>query len=183
MLPNAHTEEFPPHGDIPVSRQDVLTDDALEILQYAADAVAAGIPAALVTLVEVHGGAARQPGAQMVVLADGRYCGFVSGGCVEAAAAREASDAMLDGTVSSGLARVPIISTSCCPAVEGSRSPSTLSEATPPSCTPWSGSIDGSRQAWHTLRPTRPLPLLPTLYLQAGEAASSFSPCPPGPGW
>ena len=97
MLPNAHTEEFPSHGDIPVSRQDVLTDDALEILQYAADAVAAGIPAALVTLVEVHGGAARQPGAQIVVLADGRYCGFVSGGCVEAAAAREASEAIAAG--------------------------------------------------------------------------------------
>lgn len=97
MRPNAHTHEFPPRGGIPAARQDVLTDDALEILQYAADAVAAGIPAALVTLVEVHGGAARQPGAQMVVLADGRYCGFVSGGCVEAAAAREASEAIASG--------------------------------------------------------------------------------------
>lgn len=75
-------------------RQDVPTDDALEILRYAADAVAAGIPAALVTLVDVHGGAARQPGAQMVVLGDGRYCGFVSGGCIETAAAREALEAV-----------------------------------------------------------------------------------------
>ncbi|WP_343227149.1 XdhC family protein [Pseudoxanthomonas sp. PXM03] len=97
MLPNAHTDEPSPRGAIPASWQDVLTDDALEILQYAADAVAAGVSAALVTLVEVRGGAARQPGAQMVVLADGRYCGFVSGGCVEAAAAHEASEAIASG--------------------------------------------------------------------------------------
>lgn len=97
MLANAHTDKLSPRGGISASRQDVLTDDALEILQYAVDAVAAGISAALVTLVEVRGGAARQPGAQMVVLADGRYCGFVSGGCVEAAAAREASEAIASG--------------------------------------------------------------------------------------
>lgn len=94
MPSHAAIEEFLPQTGAPSLRQDGPTDDALEILQYAADAVAAGIVAALVTLVEVHGGAARQPGAQMVVLGDGRYCGFVSGGCVESAAAREALEAI-----------------------------------------------------------------------------------------
>ncbi|TSJ59874.1 XdhC family protein [Atlantibacter subterranea] len=53
--------------------------------------------AALVTLVEIRGGAARPLGAQMAVRGDGQYCGFVSGGCVESAVAWEALEAMLDG--------------------------------------------------------------------------------------
>jgi xanthine dehydrogenase accessory factor len=51
-------------------------------------------PAALVTLVEVEGGSSRDIGAQMAVLADGRYCGYVSGGCIEAAIAAEAVKAI-----------------------------------------------------------------------------------------
>ncbi|OSM89356.1 hypothetical protein L316_22644 [Escherichia coli SHECO002] len=46
---------------------------------------------------EIRGGAARPLGAQMVVREDGRYCGFVSGGCVEAAAAFEALEMMGSG--------------------------------------------------------------------------------------
>ncbi|QFH72729.1 XdhC family protein [Enterobacter sp. E76] len=53
--------------------------------------------AALVTLVEIRGGAARPLGAQMAVRGDGQYRGFVSGGCVESAVAWEALEAMLDG--------------------------------------------------------------------------------------
>ncbi len=49
------------------------------------------------TLVKIRGGAARPLGAQMVVREDGRYCGFVSGGCVEAAAAFEALEMMGSG--------------------------------------------------------------------------------------
>nr|WP_236761104.1 XdhC family protein [Agrobacterium tumefaciens] len=45
---------------------------------------------AIATLVEIRGGAARALGSQVVVAADGRYAGYVSGGCVEAAVAFEA---------------------------------------------------------------------------------------------
>src|SRR5699024_8120973 len=49
------------------------------------------------TLVEIDGGAARPLGAQMVVREDGRYCGGVPGGCVEAAAAFEALEMLGSG--------------------------------------------------------------------------------------
>lgn len=75
--------------------QAFLTDDSREILRFAADALTAGMTAALVTLVEIRGGAARPLGAQMAVREDGLYCGFVSGGCVESAIAWEALEAML----------------------------------------------------------------------------------------
>lgn len=77
--------------------QTFLTDDSRAILRFAADAMTAGMAAALVTLVEIRGGAARPLGAQMAVREDGLYCGFVSGGCVEAAVAYEALEAMLAG--------------------------------------------------------------------------------------
>lgn len=49
-----------------------------------------GIAGALITIIGIEGGAPRALGAQMAVLADGRYCGYVSGGCVETALAGEA---------------------------------------------------------------------------------------------
>src|SRR6185437_6034797 len=49
-----------------------------------------GIEGALLTIVNIEGGAPRSIGTHMAVLADGRYCGYVSGGCVEAAVAAEA---------------------------------------------------------------------------------------------
>ncbi|MEH0295524.1 XdhC family protein [Agrobacterium sp. CCNWLW71] len=75
----------------------LATDEPGEILRYAYDSFLAGIPVALVTLVEVRGGAARAIGAQMAVRRDGCYCGFVSGGCTEAAVAAEAIEAMRKG--------------------------------------------------------------------------------------
>ena len=51
---------------------------------------AAGQRVALVTLVGVEGGAPRQPGAQMAVAEDGRYAGYLSGGCLEEAVVLEA---------------------------------------------------------------------------------------------
>ncbi|MGM7051166.1 XdhC family protein [Escherichia fergusonii] len=78
-------------------KQALLTDDRQRVLRFAAEALTAGMAAALVTLVEVRGGAARRPGAQMAVREDGAYCGFVSGGCVEAAAAYEALEALACG--------------------------------------------------------------------------------------
>ncbi|OOG65712.1 hypothetical protein B0E45_26595 [Sinorhizobium sp. A49] len=71
-------------------RAAFLSDDAIDILRFAAKSVEDGYAAALVTLVQIHGGAARAIGAQMVARHDGLYCGFVSGGCTEAAVAAEA---------------------------------------------------------------------------------------------
>lgn len=51
-----------------------------------------GLRTALVTLVGVEGGAPRQPGAQMAVAEDGRYVGYLSGGCLEQAVALEAKE-------------------------------------------------------------------------------------------
>ncbi|BED94620.1 hypothetical protein Ef18B226LT_09250 [Escherichia fergusonii] len=54
-------------------KQALLTDDRQRVLRFAAEALTAGMAAALVTLVEVRGGAARRPGAQMAVREDGAY--------------------------------------------------------------------------------------------------------------
>jgi xanthine dehydrogenase accessory factor len=51
---------------------------------------AAGRPAALATVVGVEGSAYRRPGARMLVAADGRTWGGVSGGCLERDVARRA---------------------------------------------------------------------------------------------
>lgn len=60
------------------------TDDPLEILEFALASFRQG-GAALATLVEIRGGAARSFGSHVAVSADGSFCGYVSGGCVEAA--------------------------------------------------------------------------------------------------
>lgn len=74
-----------------------LTDDPLEVLGFAANACAAGAAVALVTLTDIRGGAARRIGSQMAVRDDGLYCGFVSGGCTEAAIAAVALEALASG--------------------------------------------------------------------------------------
>ncbi|MBX4899414.1 MULTISPECIES: XdhC family protein [Rhizobium] len=71
-------------------------DDPAELLRFAIDAHGRGA-VALATLVEIRGGAARMLGSHLVVAADGRFCGYVSGGCVEAAVASEALLAMPEG--------------------------------------------------------------------------------------
>ncbi|WP_426231722.1 XdhC family protein [Pararhizobium sp. DWP3-4] len=68
----------------------MLTDDAIDILKFACASFTAGHGTALITLIGIRGGAARALGAQMAVRADGLYCGYVSGGCTEAALAAEA---------------------------------------------------------------------------------------------
>ncbi|QHG74734.1 XdhC family protein [Ensifer adhaerens] len=75
-----------------------MTDDAEAIINYAADGAETKYGSALVTLVEIRGGAARALGAQMAVRGDGGYCGYVSGGCTEAAVAAEAIAAINKGT-------------------------------------------------------------------------------------
>lgn len=83
--------------DMVAPRAAFLSDDAADILTFAAEALEEGHGAALVTLVEIRGGAARAIGAQMAVREDGLYCGFVSGGCTEAAVAAEAVIALQKG--------------------------------------------------------------------------------------
>lgn len=75
-----------------------MTDDAEAIINFAADGAETKYGSALVTLVEIRGGAARALGAQMAVRGDGGYCGYVSGGCTEAAVAAEAVAAINKGT-------------------------------------------------------------------------------------
>ncbi len=89
-----------PHSqmvEIDGPRSQFISDDPLEILRHARDSLLAGMPVALVTLVEIRGGAARPLGAQMSVRIDGLYCGFVSGGCTEPAVAAEAVEALKAG--------------------------------------------------------------------------------------
>jgi xanthine dehydrogenase accessory factor len=71
-------------------------DNPADILWFAIEAAQYG-GAALATLVEIRGGAARALGAHVAVASDGRFCGYVSGGCVEAAVAAEALQAIADG--------------------------------------------------------------------------------------
>lgn len=71
-------------------RPAMLTDDAYQILSFARSSFEDGFGTAVLTLVEIKGGAARALGAQMAVRDDGMYCGYVSGGCTEAALAAEA---------------------------------------------------------------------------------------------
>jgi xanthine dehydrogenase accessory factor len=71
-------------------------DEPVDVLRFAIDAYGHG-SVALATLVEIKGGAARALGAHVAVTSDGAFCGYLSGGCVEAAVATEALLAMQDG--------------------------------------------------------------------------------------
>ncbi|WP_226552566.1 XdhC family protein [Celeribacter naphthalenivorans] len=89
----------PFHGETPVApfpaRQ---SDDPEAILNFAREALSDGLNCGLVTLTEIVDGSSRRLGAQIALRSDGGYCGYVSGGCIEAAAAREALDALTEGT-------------------------------------------------------------------------------------
>ncbi|MGV2139984.1 XdhC family protein [Agrobacterium sp. 16-2014-1-2a] len=84
------------HLTLATPSRAMITDDPFEILRFAVEAFAGG-RVALATLVEIRGGAARALGAQIAISEDGRFCGYVSGGCVEAAVAAEALEAMQCG--------------------------------------------------------------------------------------
>lgn len=58
---------------------------------------AAGRGVALATVVSTWGSSPRPVGSQLVVDADGRMQGSVSGGCIEGAVVREALDVIADG--------------------------------------------------------------------------------------
>jgi xanthine dehydrogenase accessory factor len=69
---------------------DCQPGDLPELLDLIALGRAEDWRGALVTLVAVEGGSARAPGAQMAVLEDGRFAGYLSGGCLETIIASEA---------------------------------------------------------------------------------------------
>lgn len=56
-----------------------------------------GLRAALVSLVSIDGGSPRPIGAQMAVCEDGRYAGYLSGGCLEQAIVLEAQALLTSG--------------------------------------------------------------------------------------
>jgi xanthine/CO dehydrogenase XdhC/CoxF family maturation factor len=91
-----------------------------------------GIPAALATVVAVGGSSYRRPGAQMLIGADGRTWGGISGGCLERDVARrgrgvietgqpvlcrydttETPDDAIDGNVLQDLGRTPGVTLGC----------------------------------------------------------------------
>jgi len=74
-----------------------MRDREEAIYQAALDAVRCGQPVALVTVVEALGAAPREPGAKMLVHADGRTVGTVGGGASEAWAIDQARDALTEG--------------------------------------------------------------------------------------
>ena len=73
------------------------TDRPQHVLEFLCQAMEAGPAAALVLLVGIEGSASRSLGTIMAVREDGAYCGYVSGGCVEAAVATEALSALQTG--------------------------------------------------------------------------------------
>lgn len=77
-------------------RRASTSDDVVDIFQFAIDA-SREHRVALATLIEIRGGAARPLGSHLAVSSDGRFCGYVSGGCVEAAVATEALLALSEG--------------------------------------------------------------------------------------
>ncbi|WKL23617.1 XdhC family protein (plasmid) [Agrobacterium tumefaciens] len=85
-----------PPKTMPLPVRQGMGDDPEEILRFAADEVERD-GAALAILVDIRGGAARALGTFMAIAADGRFCGYVSGGCVESAVATEALQALDEG--------------------------------------------------------------------------------------
>lgn len=75
--------------ELPTPSRVTVADEPAALLEFALHCHAQG-RVAIATLVEIRGGAARSVGSQIVVAADGRYAGYVSGGCIEAAIAFEA---------------------------------------------------------------------------------------------
>jgi xanthine/CO dehydrogenase XdhC/CoxF family maturation factor len=68
-----------------------------DLLAVAASWRADGKPVAIATVTATWGSSPRPAGSQLVVDADGRMLGSVSGGCIEGAVVQEAMDVMRDG--------------------------------------------------------------------------------------
>ena len=85
-----------PRAMTPANRPPGLTGD-LDVLAFAAAELAAGRPAALITIVSLDGPFSRPLGAQLAVAGDKRFAGSISGGCLEQALTEEAQIAMTAG--------------------------------------------------------------------------------------
>lgn len=70
----------------------------LDVLVFAEAELAAGRPAALVTIVGLDGPFSRPLGAQLAVADDRRFAGSISGGCLEQALTEEAQIALHEGS-------------------------------------------------------------------------------------
>src|SRR6185295_7357641 len=70
----------------------------IDVLAFAEAELAAGRPAALVTIVGLDGPFSRPLAAQLAVAGDRRFAGSISGGCLEQALTEEAHLAMKEGT-------------------------------------------------------------------------------------
>ncbi|MFF0952274.1 XdhC family protein [Rhizobium leguminosarum] len=73
------------------------SDNVEDILRFAVNEARDGRVVALATLADIRGGSARPLGTHMAVRDDGVFCGYVSGGCTEAAVAAEAVQAIRSG--------------------------------------------------------------------------------------
>lgn len=74
-----------------------LTGD-LDVLAFAEAELAAGRPAALITIIGLDGPFSRPLGAQLAVSGSHQFAGSISGGCLERALTEEAQVAMKEGT-------------------------------------------------------------------------------------
>lgn len=72
-------------------------DEANDPLMIAENWMKEGRDVAIATVVETWGSAPRPVGSHLVIDADGRFHGSVSGGCVEGAVVAEAADVIGDG--------------------------------------------------------------------------------------
>jgi len=70
----------------------------LDVLAFAEAELAAGRPAALITIINLDGPFSRPLGAQLAVSGSHQFAGSISGGCLERALTEEAQIAMKEGT-------------------------------------------------------------------------------------
>lgn len=80
-----------------IAVQDSTANDTEDVLRQARQWRSAGLEVALATVVSTWGSSPRPVGSQLVVDADGRFLGSVSGGCIENAVIHEALETLRTG--------------------------------------------------------------------------------------
>lgn len=68
-----------------------------EVFEQLQKTLAAGNQAVLATVAATRGSTPRRPGANMLIMPDGSFCGTIGGGCGEAEVWAEAMQTMEDG--------------------------------------------------------------------------------------
>lgn len=79
------------------ARPAVRLDTSLELLSERAPAASSAC--VLATVVATAGSTYRKPGARMLIMADGSYCGLLSGGCLEADLKLHAQEVLEGGAI------------------------------------------------------------------------------------